>query len=188
MPDDKDFKLSLEPTDPQATREPAAQGAAPQPIKFDVTPLLTLDSLQKYLEARGINSQVLEQNNQRYIQMIWKFEVGDAAVLVSLNDGPNDTTRMEITCITHNQYRGRRAEVLELLNQRNRERHFARSIDADGNVWLEYVAFYPTGIQLPLQVWDTMFGGVLMHFEDDYKTLEGKGGQQPAANPGEADA
>lgn len=187
MPDEKDFKLSLEPAQPQTSHETSEAGTTPQPIKFEITPLLTLETLKKYLEARGINSQILDQNNQRYIQMIWKFEVGDAAVLVSLNDGPNDTTRMEITCITHNQYTDRRAEVLDLLNGRNRERHFARSIDADGNVWLEYVAFYPTGIQLPLQVWDTMFGGVLMHFEDDYKTLEGKN-TPPVAAPSEADA
>jgi hypothetical protein len=75
--------------------------------------------------------------------------------------------------VTHNQYRGRRGQVLELLNQRNRERAFSRSIDTDGNVWLEYIGFYPTAMPMPEETFDTLFGGVLVHFQDDYATLEG---------------
>ena len=144
----------------------------------EVTPLLTLDTIKRYLDNKQVNSERTTQNGNQYLQMMWKFDMGDAAVLVSLQDGPNQTSRLEITCVTHNQYRGRRAQVMEILNQRNRERHFSRSIDDDGNVWLEYVGFYPTAVEFPEQVFDTLFGGVLAHFQDDYGHLEG---YQPAA-------
>jgi hypothetical protein len=139
----------------------------------DVTPLLTLDTLRRYLENKQVNAERSEQNGNQYLQMMWKFDMGDAAVLMSLQDGPNNTSRLEITCVTHNQYRGRRQQVLEMLNQRNRERHFSRSIDQDGNVWLEYVGFYPTAVEFPENTFDTLFGGVLAHFQDDYAALEG---------------
>ena len=99
--------------------------------------------------------------------------MGDAAVLVSVNDGPNNTSRLEVTCVTQKQYLDRRNEVAMMLNDRNRERAFARSIDNDGNVWLEYVGFYPTLAEMPQETFDTLFGGVLMHFQDDYAALEG---------------
>ena len=67
--------------------------------------------------------------------------------------------------------RKRQAHFDEL--DRNRERAFARSIDTDGNVWLEYVGFYPTLAEMPQETFDTLFGGVLMHFQDDYAALEG---------------
>ena len=66
-----------------------------------------------------------------------------------------------------------------MLNERNRERAFARSIDNDGNVWLEYVGFYPTLTEMPQETFDTLFGGVLMHFQDDYAFLEGVQITQP---------
>ncbi|WP_027480977.1 YbjN domain-containing protein [Deinococcus pimensis] len=139
----------------------------------DTTALLTLDTVAKYLRDKEVILEIEEQNGQRFIRMGWKFEMGDAAVLVSVNDGPNNTSRLEITCVTQKQYAGRKNEVLEVLNARNRERAFSRSIDADGNVWLEYVGFYPTLMEFPQDTFDTLFGGVLMHFQDDYQTLEG---------------
>ena len=139
----------------------------------DITPLLTLETIAAYLKKKDVNLDLEEQNGTRFVRMHWKFEMGDAAVLISLNDGPNNTSRLEITCVTHNQYRGRRAQVLETLNQRNRERAFSRSIDAEGNVWLEYIGFYPTAMPLPEETFDTLFGGVLVHFQDDYAALEG---------------
>ncbi|THF70038.1 YbjN domain-containing protein [Deinococcus sp. Arct2-2] len=137
------------------------------------TALLTLDTLAKYLKEKEVQLDMEENNGQRFIRMGWRFEMGDAAVLVSVNDGPNNTSRLEVTCVTQKQYPGRRAEIVTMLNDRNRERAFARSIDADGNVWLEYVGFYPTLAEMPQETFDTLFGGVLMHFQDDYATLEG---------------
>ncbi|AFZ69113.1 YbjN domain-containing protein [Deinococcus peraridilitoris] len=137
------------------------------------TALLTLDTVAKYLKDKEVILDIEEQNGQRFIRMGWKFEMGDAAVLVSVNDGPNNTSRLEITCVTQKQYTGRKDEVMDLLNGRNRERAFSRSIDGDGNVWLEYVGFYPTLMEFPQDTFDTLFGGVLMHFQDDYATLEG---------------
>ncbi|MDB5045423.1 YbjN domain-containing protein [Deinococcus oregonensis] len=137
------------------------------------TALLTLDTLAKYLKEKEVQLDMEENNGQRFIRMGWRFEMGDAAVLVSVNDGPNNTSRLEVTCVTQKQYPGRRAEIVNMLNDRNRERAFARSIDADGNVWLEYVGFYPTLAEMPQETFDTLFGGVLMHFQDDYATLEG---------------
>ena len=142
------------------------------------TALLTLDTVAKYLKDKEVILDIEDQNGQRFIRMGWKFEMGDAAVLVSVNDGPNNTSRLEITCVTQKQYNHRKQEVLEALNSRNRERAFSRSIDADGNVWLEYVGFYPTLMEFPQDTFDTLFGGVLMHFQDDYASLEGV---QPSA-------
>ncbi len=144
----------------------------------EIIPLLTLETLASYLRKKEVTLDMDTQNGNKFIRMNWKFEMGDAAVLVSLQDGPNDTSRLEITCVTHNQYRSRRAQVMEMLNQRNRERAFSRSIDGDGNVWLEYVGFYPTAMPMPETTFDTLFGGVMVHFQDDYSTLEGVG---PAA-------
>ncbi|WP_019585649.1 YbjN domain-containing protein [Deinococcus apachensis] len=137
------------------------------------TALLTLDTLAKYLREKEVQLDMEENNGQRFIRMGWRFEMGDAAVLVSVNDGPNNTSRLEITCVTQKQYAQRRLDVAMMLNDRNRERAFSRSIDADGNVWLEYVGFYPTLAEMPQETFDTLFGGVLMHFQDDYATLEG---------------
>ena len=135
--------------------------------------LLTLDTLAKYLQEKEVQLDIEENNGQRFIRMGWRFEMGDAAVLVSVNDGPNNTSRLEVTCVTSKQYNDRRLEVVNTLNDRNRERAFARSIDADGNVWLEYVGFYQTLAEMPQETFDTLFGGVLMHFQDDYAHLEG---------------
>ncbi|MDV6374043.1 YbjN domain-containing protein [Deinococcus arenicola] len=137
------------------------------------TALLTLDTLAKYLKEKEVQMDMEENNGQRFIRMGWRFEMGDAAVLVSVNDGPNNTSRLEVTCVTQKTYTDRRDEVVNMLNDRNRERAFARSIDTDGNVWLEYVGFYPTLAEMPQETFDTLFGGVLMHFQDDYATLEG---------------
>lgn len=137
--------------------------------------LLTLDTIAKYLKEREVqlDMDTNPETNQRFIRMGWRFEMGDAAVLVSVNDGPQNTSRLEITCVTQKQYNARRNEVMQILNDRNRERAFSRSIDQDGNVWLEYVGFYPTLAELPQDTFDTLFGGVLMHFQDDYAFLEG---------------
>lgn len=137
------------------------------------TALLTLDTLAKYLKEKEVQLDMEENNGQRFLRMGWRFEMGDAAVLVSVNDGPNNTSRLEVTCVTQKTYTERRDEVVNMLNDRNRERAFARSIDSDGNVWLEYVGFYPTLAEMPQETFDTLFGGVLMHFQDDYATLEG---------------
>ena len=149
--------------------------------------LLTLETIAKYLKEKEVQLDFEENNGQRFIRMGWRFEMGDAAVLVSVNDGPQNTSRLEVTCVTQKQYTSRKQEVMVMLNERNRERAFARSIDTDGNVWLEYVGFYPTLTEMPQETFDTLFGGVLMHFQDDYGTLEGvtPGGgmqvQQPQA-------
>nr|WP_169743767.1 YbjN domain-containing protein [Deinococcus misasensis] len=135
--------------------------------------LLTLDTIAKYLKEKEVHLDLQENNGQRFIRMGWKFEMGDAAVLVSVSDGPNDTSRLEITCVTQKTYTDRRDEVVTMLNGRNRERAFSRSIDDDGNVWLEYVGFYPTLCEFPQSTFDTLFSGVLMHFQDDYASLEG---------------
>ena len=82
--------------------------------------LLTLDTIAKYLKEKEVHLDVQENNGQRFIRMGWKFEMGDAAVLVSFSDGPNDTSRLEITCVTQKTYTERRDEVVTMLNQRNR--------------------------------------------------------------------
>lgn len=137
------------------------------------TALLTLETIAKYLKEKEVQLDMEENNGQRFIRMGWRFEMGDAAVLVSVNDGPQNTSRLEVTCVTQKQYTSRKQEVMVMLNDRNRERAFSRSIDVDGNVWLEYVGFYPTLTEMPQETFDTLFGGVLMHFQDDYATLEG---------------
>lgn len=147
------------------------------------TALLTLDTIAKYLTEKEVQLDIEENNGQRFIRMGWRFEMGDAAVLVSVNDGPQNTSRLEITCVTQTQYEeARREEVLVLLNERNRERAFSRSVDSDGNVWMEYVGFYPTLADFPQDTFDTLFGGILMHFQDDYATLEGYVPQEGATN------
>ncbi|WP_420596509.1 YbjN domain-containing protein [Deinococcus sp.] len=137
------------------------------------TALLTLETIAKYLKEREVQLDMEENNGQRFIRMGWRFEMGDAAVLVSVNDGPSNTSRLEVTCVTQKTYVSRKTEIMGILNDRNRERAFARSIDNDGNVWLEYVGFYPTLTEMPQETFDTLFGGVLMHFQDDYAFLEG---------------
>ena len=143
------------------------------------TALLTLETIAKYLKEREVQLDMEENNGQRFIRMGWRFEMGDAAVLVSVNDGPQNTSRLEITCVTQKTYAERKTEIVNILNERNRERAFARSIDNDGNVWLEYVGFYPTLTEMPQETFDTLFGGVLMHFQDDYAFLEGVQISQP---------
>jgi hypothetical protein len=147
------------------------------------TALLTLETIAKYLREKEVQLDMEDNNGQRFIRMGWRFEMGDAAVLVSVNDGPNNTSRLEVTCVTQKTYTNRKAEVMNMLNERNRERAFSRSIDNDGNVWLEYVGFYPTLTEMPQETFDTLFGGVLMHFQDDYAALEGvqPGQGQPQA-------
>ena len=61
------------------------------------TALLTLDTLAKYLKEKEVQLDMEENNGQRFIRMGWRFEMGDAAVLVSVNDGPNNTSRLEVT-------------------------------------------------------------------------------------------
>ena len=137
------------------------------------TPLLTLDTLAKYLQEKEVQLEMEENGGQRFIRMGWRFEMGDAAVLVSVNDGPSNTSRLEITCVTQKQYAERRPQVAMMLNDRNRQFAFSRSIDTDGNVWLEYVGLYPTLAEMPQETFDTLFGGILMHFQDDYAALKG---------------
>lgn len=141
----------------------------------DQVALLTLDNLVKFLQEREVQLELdtNPETGQRFIRMGWRFEMGDAAVLISINDGPEGNSRLEITCVTQKTYADRFDEVVKILNQRNRERAFSRSIDGEGNVWLEYVGFYPTLAEMPQGTFDTLFGGVLMHFQDDYAHLEG---------------
>ncbi|ADV68782.1 YbjN domain-containing protein [Deinococcus maricopensis] len=137
------------------------------------TPLLTLDTIASYLRARDVRLDVEEHPDRRFIRMGWTFDMGEAAVLISLQDGTNNTSRLEITCITQKTYADRPAEVVAFLNARNRERAFGRTLDANGNVWLEYLGMYPTLMELPQDTFDTLFGAVLMHFQEDYAALEG---------------
>jgi hypothetical protein len=140
---------------------------------MDITPLLTLDTIGSYLKKKDVNYEIETNNGNRFIRTNWKFEMGDGACIISLNDAQGGTSRLEITCVTHNQYRGRRAEVLQFLNERNRSRAFSRSMDDDGNVFLEYIGFYPVGMPISEELFETIFGGVLVHFQDDYAALEG---------------
>ncbi|TSA87270.1 YbjN domain-containing protein [Deinococcus detaillensis] len=135
-------------------------------------PLLTLDTIAKYLKEREVNFDLKEQNDQRFLRTGWRFEMGDATVLLSVNDSSNHTSRLEITCVTQTTYAAHQAEVLAFLNARNRELAFSRSVDGDGNVWLEYVGLYPTLTEWPQETFDTLFGGVLSHFQEDYGLLE----------------
>lgn len=140
---------------------------------MEITPLLTLETLGSYLKKKDVNFEIESNNGNRFIRTNWKFEMGDGACIISLNDAQGGTSRLEITCVTHNQYRGRRSEVLQFLNERNRSRAFSRSMDEDGNVYLEYIGFYPVGMPLSEELFETIFGGVLVHFQDDYAFLEG---------------
>jgi hypothetical protein len=139
----------------------------------DIIPLLTLDTISAYLKKRDINHDIDDNNGNRFIRTGFKLDMGDAGVVISLNDIDGKVSRFEITCVTHNQYRARRAQVLEMLNERNRERAFNRSMDAEGNVFLEYIAFYPSFMPLPEEVFDTILQGAIAHFQDDYAALEG---------------
>lgn len=136
------------------------------------TPLLTLDTVATYLKDREVQLNIEENDGQRFVRMGWRFEMGDAAILVSVNDADRTASRLEITCVTQKQYQARRAEVLDVLNTRNREFAFSRSIDHDGNVWLEYAGIYPSLVEWPRETFYTLFGGVLAHFQDDYQALE----------------
>ncbi|NJK46581.1 MAG: YbjN domain-containing protein [Pleurocapsa sp. SU_196_0] len=140
---------------------------------MDITPLLTLETIGAYLKKKDVNFEIETNNGNRFIRTNWKFEMGDGACIISLNNADGGTSRLEITCVTHNQYRARRAEVVTFLNERNRSRAFSRSMDEDGNVFLEYIGFYPIGMALSEELFETIFGGVLVHFQDDYATLEG---------------
>jgi Putative bacterial sensory transduction regulator len=140
---------------------------------MDITPLLTLETIGMYLKRQDVNFEMENNNGNRFLRTNWKFEMGDGACIISLNDGQDGTSRLEITCVTHNQYRSRRGEVIQFLNERNRARAFSRSMDDDGNVFLEYIAFYPLGMALSEDLFKTIFGGVLVHFQDDYAFLEG---------------
>lgn len=143
---------------------------------------LTTEAITAYLKKRDVAFTVIEKENVPILRMLWGFDMGDAIVLISIHDdaflihGGNAIgvfSRLEITWVTENQYNDRRGEVLELLNARNRARAFSRSMDEEGNVWLEYVGLYPTYSEFPEHVFDLLFDGVLQHFEDDYAALEG---------------
>lgn len=143
---------------------------------------LTTEAISAYLKKRDVAFTVLEKDNVPILRMLWGFDMGDAIVLISIHDDAflihgGDAigvfSRLEITWVTESQYNDRRLEVLELLNARNRARAFSRSIDEEGNVWLEYVGLYPTYSEFPEHVFDLLFDGVMQHFEDDYAALEG---------------
>lgn len=140
---------------------------------MDITPLLTLETIGVYLKKKDVNFEIETNNGNRFIRTNWKFEMGDGACIISLNDADGSASRLEITCVTHNQYRSRRAEVVTVLNERNRARAFSRSMDEDGNIFLEYIGFYPVGMPLTEALFETIFGGVLVHFQDDYAFFEG---------------
>ena len=140
---------------------------------MDITPLLTLETIGVYLKKKDVNFEIETNTSSRFIRTNWKFEMGDGACIISLNDAQGGASRLEITCVTHNQYRSRRNEVVQVLNERNRQRAFSRSMDDDGNMFLEYIAFYPIGMALTEELFETIFGGVLVHFQDDYAFLEG---------------
>ena len=133
---------------------------------------LTLDTVVAYLERLGIAFELDRVNGTPVIRSGWRFDAGSAALLVSVSDSANDTTRLEITCATQERYPDRIEEVMTLLNERNRERAFARSVDGEGVVYLEYVGFYPMGCPFPQSVFEVVFGGLLLQFEEDYNALE----------------
>lgn len=143
---------------------------------------LTIEAITGYLQKRDVSYTVLDNENIPVLRMLWGFEMGDAVVLVSIHDdafliqGGNAIgvfSRLEITWVTEKNYLSRRSEILELLNERNRSRAFSRSIDEEGNVWLEYIGLYPTYSEFPEHVFDILFDGIMQHFEDDYAALEG---------------
>lgn len=133
---------------------------------------LTLPTVVEYLERMGVQFRLEDAFGTPIVRTGWRFEVGAAALLISVSDSAHHTTRLEITCATRQRYPDHADEVLHLLNTRNRERAFARSVDEDGVVYLEYVGFYPTGCPFPLSVFEVVFGGVLLQFEEDYQAIE----------------
>lgn len=136
-------------------------------------PALTLDVLLGFLRDKGYTFEVEEADGRRLARLDWRFEMGEATVLVAVDDGPNATSRLSITCATAKTYASRRAAVLEDLNRRNRARAFSRSVDDAGRVWLEYVGFYPTHVDFPQDTFETLLQGALVYFHDDYAALEG---------------
>jgi hypothetical protein len=133
---------------------------------------LTLPTVVEYLERMGVQYRMDELFGTPIVRSGWRFEVGHAALVISVSDSAHHTTRLEITCATHQRYPGQSDAVLQLLNTRNRERAFARSVDEDGVVYVEYVGFYPTGCPFPLSVFEVVFGGILLQFEEDYQAIE----------------
>lgn len=136
-------------------------------------PALTLDTLLGFLRDQGYTFEVEETDGRRLARLDWRFQMGDATVLVAVDGGPNDSARLSITCATAKTYAPRRAGVLEDLNRRNRARAFSRSLDDEGRVWLEYVGFYPTHVDFPQDTFETLLQGALVYFHDDYAALEG---------------
>lgn len=139
--------------------------------------VLCLDTLKHYLQARDIQLHVVQsEQGDSFLQMGWQFPSGEAGVFVCLSTGDAGDLRLEIACVSRVSYLDRWHEVLDYLNERNRSHPFARSLDEDGNFWLEYVGFYPAGVVLPESTFNTLFGGVLIHFEEEYGELEGVSG------------
>ncbi len=126
----------------------------------------------EYLERMGVHYQMDDLFGTPIVRSGWRFEVGGAALLISVSDSAHHTTRLEITCATQRRYPDQVDAVLQILNTRNRERAFARSLDEDGVVYLEYVGFYPTGCPFPLSVFEVVIGGILLQFEEDYEAIE----------------
>ncbi len=140
-------------------------------------PLLNLDTLKHYLSAREIQLRVVQgEQGEPFLQMGWQFPVGEAGVFICLSTGDTGDLRLEIACVSRGSYLERWHEVLDYLNERNRSHPFSRSLDEDGNFWLEYVGFYPAGTLFPEATFNTLFGGVLIHFEEEYAALEGRSG------------
>ncbi|MBE9609766.1 YbjN domain-containing protein [Chitinilyticum piscinae] len=138
------------------------------------TEVLTLDTLKNYLQSRDIQLHVVKgEHGESFLQMGWQFPSGEAGVFVCLSTGDSGDLRLEIACVSRTNYMDRWHEVLDFLNERNRSHPFARSLDEDGNFWLEYVGFYPAGTHFPESTFNTLFGGVLIHFEEEFAALEG---------------
>jgi hypothetical protein len=133
---------------------------------------LTLPTVVEYLDRMGIHYRLDDLFGVPIVRSGWRFEVGAAALLISVSESAHHTTRLEITCATQQRYPDQAEAVLQLLNSRNRERAFARSVDEDGVVYLEYVGFYPTGCPFPLSTFEVVFGGILLQFEEDYQAIE----------------
>lgn len=133
---------------------------------------LSLDTVVAYLERLGITYDLEVIGTTPIIRSGWRFDAGSAALVIAISESTHQTTRLEITCSSRQRYPDRLEEVTTLLNARNRERAFARSVDDDGFVYLEYVGFYPTGCPFPQHVFEVVFGGVLLQFEDDYTAIE----------------
>ena len=133
---------------------------------------LSLDTVVAYLERLGITFDLEVVGTTPIIRDGWRFDVGSAALVIAVSESAHHTTRLEITCSSRQRYPDRLGEVQALLNARNRERAFARSVDEDGFVYLEYVGFYPTGCPFPQSVFEVVIGGVLLQFEEDYVAIE----------------